>query len=48
MAPTTGVRPLSVAKVARKFNVDDGGTKSFPAGHQFSCYDCHNGPDGGG
>jgi len=39
--------PLSVAKVARSFTVDDGGTKSFPAGHQFSCYDCHNGPNGG-
>ncbi len=39
--------PLSVAKVARTFNTDDGGKKSFPAGHQFSCYDCHNGPNGG-
>jgi hypothetical protein len=39
--------PLSVAKVARKFSVE-GGSKSFPAGHQFSCYDCHNGPNGGG
>jgi hypothetical protein len=39
--------PLSVAKVARTFNVDDGRTKSFSAGHQFTCYDCHNGPTGG-
>ena len=39
--------PLSVAKVARTFNTDDGGKKSFPAGHQFNCYDCHNGPNGG-
>ncbi len=23
------------------------GTKNFPAGHQVSCYDCHNGPSGG-
>ncbi len=38
--------PLSVAKVARTFKVDDGRTKSFPAGHQFNCYDCHNGPNG--
>jgi hypothetical protein len=38
---------LSVAKVARKFNAGDFGTKSFPAGHQFNCYDCHNGPNGG-
>ena len=37
---------LSVAKVARTFTVDDGRTKSFPAGHQFNCYDCHNGPNG--
>jgi len=39
--------PLSVAKVARTFQTDDGGKKSFPAGHQFNCYDCHNGPHGG-
>ncbi len=38
---------LSQAKVARTFTVDDGRTKSFTAGHQFSCYDCHNGPSGG-
>jgi len=37
---------LSIAKVARTFNVDDGGSKTFPAGHQFNCYDCHNGPNG--
>jgi hypothetical protein len=38
---------LSQSKVARTFTVDDGGKKTFPAGHQFSCYDCHNGPNGG-
>jgi hypothetical protein len=38
---------LSTAKVARTFHVDDGGTKTFPAGHEFNCYDCHNGPGGG-
>jgi len=38
---------LSQAKVARTFKIDDGGTKTFPTGHQFSCYDCHNGPNGG-
>ena len=38
---------LSESKVARTFQVDDGGTKTFPAGHQFNCYDCHNGPNGG-
>jgi len=37
---------LSIAKVARTFNLDDGGSKTFPAGHQFNCYDCHNGPNG--
>ena len=39
--------PLSVAKVARTFKTDDGGTKTFTAGHEFNCYDCHNGPGGG-
>jgi hypothetical protein len=38
---------LSESKVARTFSVD-GGNKTFPAGHQFNCYDCHNGPNGGG
>lgn len=40
-------RALSQAKVVRTFHVDDGGSKTFPANHQFSCYDCHNGPNGG-
>lgn len=39
--------PMSVAKVARAFNAGDYGTKTFPAGHAFNCYDCHNGPNGG-
>jgi hypothetical protein len=39
--------PLSVAKVARTFT-GEGGNRTFPAGHQFNCYDCHNGPNGGG
>jgi hypothetical protein len=38
---------LSATKTPRTFNVDDGGKKTFSAGHQFSCYDCHNGPNGG-
>jgi len=37
---------LSVAKVKRTFTMDDGTKKNFPAGHQFNCYDCHNGPGG--
>ena len=38
---------LSATKVARTLNAGDYGTKTFPANHQFSCYDCHNGPNGG-
>jgi hypothetical protein len=38
---------LSLSKVKRTFTLDDGRTKSFAAGHLFSCYDCHNGPNGG-
>lgn len=37
---------LSQAKVKRTFTVE-GANKSFPALHQFTCYDCHNGPNGG-
>jgi len=39
---------LSVTKVQRVFKTDHGGKKTFPPGHQFNCYDCHNGPNGGG
>ncbi len=38
---------LSQAKVQRTFTVDDGMQKTFTAPHQFTCYDCHNGPNGG-
>ncbi len=38
---------LSQTSMKRTFNIDDGGTKTLPAGHQVSCYDCHNGPNGG-
>jgi len=38
---------LSAVPTARTFSGDDMGTKSFPAGHQMNCYDCHNGPRGG-
>jgi hypothetical protein len=37
---------LSATKVMRTFRVEQG-NKSFPVDHQFSCYDCHNGPNGG-
>ena len=35
--------PLSKIKVARTFTIE-GTVKTFPAGHNMSCYDCHNGP----
>ncbi len=38
---------LSQSKTQRTFTMEEGGSKSFPADHNFSCYDCHNGPDGG-
>lgn len=37
---------LSQSKVQRVFSVEEG-SKTFSAGHQFNCYDCHNGPNGG-
>ena len=37
---------LSETKVQRSFQTE-GGNKTFPVGHQFNCYDCHNGPNGG-
>jgi cytochrome c553 len=39
--------PLSKTKAVRSFTVDDGGTKSYAAGQIVTCYDCHNGPNGG-
>ena len=36
---------LSKTWTNRTFSVEDG-VKSFPKGHQVSCYDCHNGPSG--
>ena len=36
--------PLSAVATTRTFTVGDNGTKTFAAGHQVSCYDCHNGP----
>ena len=38
--------PLSAVATARTFTAGDSGTKTFAAGHQVSCYDCHNGPTG--
>ena len=34
--------PLSQIKIAKTIN-----KKSFAAGHNMNCYDCHNGPNGG-
>ena len=39
--------PLSAVATARSFTVEDNGTKTFTAGQQVTCYDCHNGPGGG-
>jgi len=36
--------PLSEMMTARTFSTE-WGTKTFPAGHKVSCYDCHNGPN---
>jgi hypothetical protein len=38
---------LSINKVQRTFTLDNGQKKTFAVGHQFGCYDCHNGPNGG-
>lgn len=38
---------LSQLLTAKTFNAGEYGTKTFSAGHQISCYDCHNGPNGG-
>ncbi len=38
---------LSQLLTAKTFSTGDYGTKTFSAGHQISCYDCHNGPTGG-
>jgi hypothetical protein len=35
--------PLSQVKVARSFSIEHG-TRSFAAGQNIDCYDCHNGP----
>jgi len=37
---------LSAIPVTRTFTAGDSGTKTFSAGHQMNCYDCHNGPNG--
>ena len=37
--------PLSKTMSVRTFSTE-WGTKTFAAGHQVSCYDCHNGPSG--
>ena len=34
---------LSATRTNRTFNTESG-QKTFTAGHQFSCFDCHNGP----
>jgi len=38
---------LSKTAQARTFSIEDNGQKSFASGHMVSCYDCHDGPNGG-
>ena len=38
---------LSKTSMARSFKADDYGTKTYTAGTAVTCYDCHNGPNGG-
>ena len=38
---------LSKTSMARSFTTDDGGNKTYKPGDTVTCYDCHNGPDGG-
>jgi hypothetical protein len=35
---------LAQVKTARTFNIGDGRTRSYVAGQNVGCYDCHNGP----
>jgi hypothetical protein len=37
---------LSQTSMTRTFSTENG-SKTLPAGHAVSCYDCHNGPNGG-
>ena len=39
---------LSQLMTVKTLIAGDFGTKVFPAGHMISCYDRHNGPNGGG
>ncbi len=38
---------LSAVPADRTLSAGDSGSVTFTAGHQVSCYDCHNGPNGG-
>jgi hypothetical protein len=38
---------LSATSMARSFQTDDGGHKTYNPGDQVGCYDCHDGPGGG-
>jgi hypothetical protein len=38
--------PLAVTKAARTFQIE-GRSKTYTAGQQVTCYDCHSGPGGG-
>lgn len=36
--------PLAQVKVARTYAIENGATRSYSAGQNVGCYDCHNGP----
>lgn len=37
--------PLAQVKVARTYTIEGGATRSYAAGQNVGCYDCHNGPN---
>ncbi len=42
---TSAGSSLAVIKVAKTFNIDDGGAKTFAAGERVTCWSCHDGPN---
>lgn len=44
---TSSGSPLAKVAAARSFTTEDSGSKAYAAGAQVSCFDCHNGPNGG-
>jgi len=42
---TASGSPLAVIKVAKTFNIEDRGSKTFAANERVTCWSCHNGPN---